>query len=263
MKILVTAKRVEHPESKIRINGDGSGIVTDGLKYVINYFDEIALEEAVRLKAAHDAEVVVVSIEPSDDLQHLLTARAIGADRAVRVKVDSMPDPDGIALILKAVAEREEADLILMGKQAIDDDSNVVGQLLAEYLQWPQLTFVSKKESLESPEEKAKKAAVEIDDGMAIVVREVDGGLETLEAELPVVITAHDRLNTPRYPALPNIIKAKKKPLDELTLDELGVSLSPKVTVLKYEPLPERQAGVLVESVDELLDKLRNEAKVL
>lgn len=263
MKILVTAKRVEHPESKIRINSEGNGIVTDGLKYVINYFDEIALEEAVRLKSAHDAEVVVVSIEPSDDTQHLLTARAIGADRAIWVKVDSMPDQAGIAKILHAVAEKEEPDMILMGKQAIDDDSNVVGQLLAEHLNWPQLTFASKKESLESPEEKAKQPAIEVDDGVAIVIREVDGGLETVEAELPVLVTAHDRLCVPRYPALPNIIKAKKKPMDELSLDDLGVSLDAKVTLLGYEPLPERQAGVLVENVDELLSKLRNEAKAI
>lgn len=263
MKILVTAKRVEHPESKIRVNADGTGIVTDGLKYVINYFDEIALEEAVRLKAAYQAEVVVVSVEPSEDTQHLLTARAIGADRAICVKVDKMPDPDGIAQILKAVVEREKPDVVMLGKQAIDDDSNVVGQLLAEYLHWPQLTYVSKKESLESPEEKAKKAAIEIDDGIAIVVREVDGGLETVEAGLPVVITTHDRLNTPRYPALPSIMSAKKKPMDTLTLADLGVTLAPKVTVLGYESLPQRKSGVLVGSVDELLDKLRNEAKVL
>lgn len=263
MKILVTAKRVEHPESKIRINSEGNGIATDGLKYVINYFDEIALEEAVRLKAVHKAEVVAVSIEPSEDTQHLLTARAIGADRAIWVKVDKMPDQDGIAQILKAVVERENPDVIMMGKQAIDDDCNVVGQLLAEYLGWPQLTFVSKKESLESPEEKAKKTAIDIDDGIVTVIREVDGGLETVEAELPVLITTHDRLNTPRYPALPSIVGAKKKPMDTLTLADLGVTLQPKVTVLKYEPLPPRKSGVLVNSVDELLEKLRNEAKVL
>lgn len=263
MKILVTAKRVEHPESKIKINADGTGIETDGLKYVINYFDEIALEEAVRLKSAHDAEVVVVSIESSDDAQHLLTARAIGADRAVLVKVDEMPDQDGIAQVLKAVVEKEEPDVVLMGKQAIDDDSNVVGQLLAEYLGWPQATFASKEESLESPEEKAKQPAIQIEDGVAVVVREVDGGLEIVDVNLPAIITAHDRLNVPRYPALPNIIKAKKKPLDTLTLDDLGVQPERKVTVLKYEPLPERQAGVMVETVEELLDKLQNEAKAL
>lgn len=263
MKILVTAKRVEHPESKIKINADGSGIQQDGLKYVINYFDEIALEEAVRLKDAHGAEVVVVSIEASDDAQHLLTARAIGADRAVLVKVDEMPDPDGVAQILKAVADKESPDLILMGKQAIDDDSNVAGQLLAEYLGWPQATFASKEESLESPEEKAKKPAIKIEDGAAEVVREVDGGLEIVAVTMPALITAHDRLCSPRYPALPNIIKAKKKPLDELTLADLGVTPSPKVTVLRYEPLPERQAGEMVESVEELLNKLRNEAKAI
>lgn len=263
MKILVTAKRVEHPESKIKINADGTGIVTDGLKYVINYFDEIALEEAVRLKDAHNGEVVVVSIEPSDDTQHLLTARAIGADRAIHVKTDSMPDQDAVARILKAVIEREEPNLVMMGKQAIDDDSNVVGQLLAEYLSWPQVTFASKEESLESPEEKAKKAAIQIEDDVAVVVREVDGGLEIVEAQLPAIITAHDRLCTPRYPALPNIIKAKKKPLDVLTLEDLGVEVEPKLTVLGYEPLPERQAGIIVESVEELVDKLKNEAKAI
>jgi electron transfer flavoprotein beta subunit len=263
MKILVTAKRVEHPESKIKIKEDGSGIITDGLKYVINYFDEIALEEAVRLKETHEAEVVAVSIEASGDTQHLLTARAIGADRAIVVKVDEMPDPNGVAEILKAVVDKEEPNLILMGKQAIDDDSNVVGQLLAEYLGWPQATFASKEESFESPEEKAKKPAIQLEDDVAIVTREVDGGLEILEVQTPCIITAHDRLCQPRYPALPNIIKAKKKPLDELTLDDLGVSITPRVTVLGYEPLPERQAGVMVESVEELLEKLQSEAKVL
>lgn len=263
MKILVTAKRVEHPESKIKLNSDGTGIITDGLKYVINYFDEIALEEAVRLKETHGAEVVVVSIEATDDTQHLLTARAIGADRAIWVKVDQMPDPDGVAQILKAVVEREKPDLVLMGKQAIDDDSNVAGQLLAEYLGWPQATFASKEESLESPEEKARKPALQVDDDVVVVVREIDGGLEIVEVKLPAVVTAHDRLCSPRYPALPNIIKAKKKPLDQLTLDDLGVTPTPKVTVLGYEPLPERQAGVILETVEELLDKLQNEAKVL
>jgi electron transfer flavoprotein beta subunit len=192
-----------------------------------------------------------------------LTARAIGADRAVLVKVDQMPDPDNVARILKAIVERENPDFVLMGKQAIDDDSNMAGQLLAEYLGWPQATFASKKETLESPEEKAKKTAMKIESGVLTIIREIDGGLETQEVSLPAVITAHDRLNVPRYPALPNIMKAKKKPLDTLSLADLNIALEPKVTVLGYEPLPQRQAGVTVESVDELIDKLRNEAKVL
>ncbi len=263
MKILVTTKRVEHYESKIRINAQKTGIVTDGLTYMINPFDEIALEEAVRLKDEHDAEVVVVAIGTEEATQQLRTGLAIGADRAILVKVDQPLDSDGAARVLKAVVEREEPNLVLMGKQAIDDDANQTGQLLAEFLGWPQATFAAKTESLESEAEKQKEPAIEVDDDTAKVVREIDGGLETVEIDLPAVITVDLRLNVPRYPALPNIIKAKKKPLDELTLADLGVTVEPKVTVLGYEPLPERQAGVLVDSVQALLDKLQNEAKVL
>ncbi|MCB9640078.1 MAG: electron transfer flavoprotein subunit beta/FixA family protein [Myxococcales bacterium] len=263
MKILVTTKRVEHYESKIRINAEGTGIVTDGLTYMINPFDEIALEEAVRLKGEHDAEVVAVSIGSDDATQQLRTALAIGADRAILVKVDQPLDSDCAAHVLKAIVEREEPNLVLMGKQAIDDDANQTAQLLAEYLGWPQATFAAKTESLESEAEKQKEPAIEVDDDTATVVREIDGGLETVELDLPAVISVDLRLNVPRYPALPNIIKAKKKPLDEVTLDDLGVSANAKVTVLGYEPLPERKAGVTVESVQELLDKLQNEAKVL
>ncbi|HAA54619.1 MAG TPA: EtfB protein [Myxococcales bacterium] len=264
MKILVSLKRVEHWESKIKLNGDASGIVTDGLTYVINPFDEIALEESVRLKSEHDdVEVVVVSIGSEDATQQLRTGLAFGTDRAILVKTEGPLDPDGAARILQAIAEREEPQMILMGKQAIDDDANQTGQLLAEYLSWPQATFVSKMESLESDEEKAKQPAIEIEDEVAVVVREVDGGLQTAEIDLPAVITVQDRLNVPRYPALPNILKAKKKPFETLTVDDLGLTLEPKVTVLGYESLPERQAGVTVETVDELLEKLRNEAKVL
>ncbi len=265
MKILVPIKRVEHPEAKIRVKEDGTGIITEGIKYDINYFDEIALEEAVRLKEKHGGEVVVASIEASKDEQYLLRARAIGADRAVLVKVEQMPDPWGAAVILKAVVEREKPDFILMGKQAIDDDSNVAGQSLAELLNWPQVTFASKRESLESPEEKAKKPAIIIEDGKARLIREIDGGLEEVEVQFPAVITVHDRLNRPRFPALPQIIRAKKKPLERLSLSDLGIEYpEARVKVLKYEPVPERKAGAtIVETVDELLDKLRNEAKVL
>ncbi len=265
MKILVPVKRTEHPESKIKVKDDGTGIVTEGLKYEINYFDEIALEEAVRLKEKNGGEVVVVSIEASNDEQYLLRARAIGADRAVLVKVDKMPDPAGAAAILKKLVERENPDFVIMGKQAIDDDSNVAGQTLAELLNWPQVTFASKRESLEGPEEKAKQPAIVIEDGTAKVVREIDGGLEEVKVTLPAVITVHDRLNRPRFPALPQIIKAKRKPLEKLSLDDLGLQFpEPKLSVLKFEPVPERAAGAtIVETVDELLDKLRNEAKVL
>ena len=263
MKILVTTKRVEHYESKIRLNAEKTGIITEGLTYMINPFDEIALEEAVRLKSEHDAEIVVVSIGTDEAQQQLRTALAIGADRAILVKVDQALDSDSAAHILKAVVEKEEPSLVLMGKQAIDDDCNQTGQLLAEYLGWPQATFGSKIESLESESEKQKEPAIKLDDEVVTVVREIDGGMETVGVELPAVVTVDLRLNIPRYPALPNIIKAKKKPLDELTLADLGVSVTPKVTVLGYEPLPERQAGVKVESVTELLDKLQNEAKAL
>lgn len=263
MKILVTVKRVEHPESKIKIADDKQGIVTDGLTYVINPFDEIAVEEAVRLKDTHKGEVVVVSIGSDDATQQLRTALAIGADRAVLVKTDSVLDSDGAAHALKAVVERENPDVVLMGKQSIDNDANQAGQLLAEYLGWPQVTFASKKESLESAEEKGKQPAVKVDGGKATVVREIDGGLETVETNLPAIVTVDLRLNVPRYPKLPNILKAKKKPFDTLELGELGVDAAPKVTLLGLEPLPERQAGVLVESVDELIGKLQNEVKAL
>ncbi len=263
MKILVTTKRVEHYESKIRINAQGTGIVTDGLTYMINPFDEIALEEAVRLKDEHSAEVVVVAIGTEEATQQLRTGLAIGADRAILVKVTQPIDSDVAARIFKAVVEREEPNLVLMGKQAIDDDANQTGQLLAEFLGWPQATFAAKTESLESEAEKQKEPAIDLDDDTATVVREIDGGLETVEIDLPAVITVDLRLNVPRYPALPNIIKAKKKPLDELTLADLGITAEPKVTVLGYEPLPERQAGVMVDNVQTLLDKLQNEAKVL
>jgi len=264
MKILVTVKRVEDPESKIKLNADNSDIVKDGLSYVINPFDEIALEEAVRLKKPHGAEVVVLSLGSKDATQQLRTGLAIGADRAILVEVgDEVLDSDCVAHIFKAVVDKESPDLILMGKQAIDDDCNQTGQLLAEYLGWPQITYGSKKESLESAEEKGKKPAILIDGDKVTAVREIDGGLETVETSLPALMTVDLRLNVPRYPALPNIIKAKRKPFETLSISDLGVDVTPKVTVLGYEPLPERQAGVRVADVDELLDKLQNEAKVL
>jgi len=264
MKILVPLKRVEHWESKIKLNADGSGIITEGLSYVINPFDEIALEESVRLKKKDKKlEVVVVSMGSADATQQLRTGLAFGADRAILVDVDGDLDPHSAAIILQALVQRESPDVVLMGKQAIDNDYNQAGQLLAEYLKWPQGTFISKKESLESKTEKKKTPAFSFEDGAVTVVREVDGGLETLKIKLPVVLTVHDRLNVPRYPALPMILKAKKKPFETLSLGDLGVTLEPKVTVLGYEPLPERQAGVVVETVDELVDKLQNEAKVI
>lgn len=263
MKFLVTTKRVEDPESKIKINAEGNDIVKDGLSYVINPFDEIALEEAVRLKGEHKGEVVVVSIGTKDATQQLRTALAIGADRAILVEVDQYIDSDVAANIFKALVDKESPDVVLMGKQAIDDDSNQAGQLLAEYLNWPQVTFVSKKESLESDAEKKKKPGIQIADGKVTTVREIDGGLETVEVSIPVVLSVDLRLNVPRYPALPNIIKAKRKPFETVTPADLGVELTPKVTLLGYEPLASRQAGVIVGSVDELIQKLQNEAKVL
>lgn len=266
MKILVPTKRVEHYESKIRINSDASGIVTDGLKYQINPFDEIALEEAVRMKTAKTygvSEIVAVSIGTKDSTKELRTALAIGADRAILVEVEGAFDSECAARTLEAIVKEEQPDLVLMGKQAIDDDCSQTGQLLAEYLGWPQVTLASKKESLESAEEKGKKPAFGFENNALTVIREVDGGLETLQTSLPAVVTVDLRLNVPRYPALPNIMKAKRKPFATKSLGDLGVTATPLTTVLGYEPLPERQAGQTVETVQELLEKLMTEAKAL
>lgn len=263
MKILVSVKRVPDPESKIKINADGSDIVTEGLSYVVNPFDEIAVEEAIRLKTAHKGEIVIVSIGTKDAVKEIRTAMAMGADRGILVQVDQLPDPEGAARILKAVVDEEKPDVVLMGKQAIDDDANQAGQLLAEFLGWPQVTFASKEESLESADEKAKKPGLKVNGQAMSVVREIDGGLETVEAALPAVITVDLRLNVPRYASLPGIMKAKKKPLKQTALSDLGVEVTPKITLLGMEAPPERQAGIVVETVQELVEKLQQEAKVI
>ena len=263
MKILVTAKRVEDPESKIKVKPDGSGIVTDGVNYKLNPFDEIAVEEALRLIAKHQGEVIAVSIGTDKVQAEIRHAMAMGADRGVWVKHDGPLDPDSAARILKGVVEKEKPDLVIMGKQSIDDDQNQTGQILAELLGWGQATFASKVESLESAEEKAKAPALKVNGQTVQVIREVDGGLETLECDLPAVVTTDLRLNLPRYASLPGIMKAKKKPIAELTPAALGVDTALKVKVVKMSPPPARKAGIKVPDVATLVEKLKTEAKAL
>ncbi len=263
MKILVTVKRVEDPYQAIKVKPDGSGIVTDGMNYKPNPFDEIAVEEALRLQAKHQGEVVAITLGSDKATSELRQALAMGADRGILVKHDGPLDSDGVARLLQKIVEQEKPDLVLMGKQAIDDDQNQAGQLLAEYLHWGQATFASKHESLESEQEKAKAPGIQIEGAKAKVVREVDGGLETLELALPAVVTVDLRLNLPRYASLPNIMKAKKKEVKELTPAALGVDVTPKVTTLRFSAPPARKGGVKVPDVATLVDKLHNEAKVI
>ena len=265
MKILVTAKRVEDPESKIKVKPDGSGIVPEGLKYKINPFDAIAVEEGLRLVAKHGGEVVVVSIGTKDVHEFLRHAMAMGAHRAIWVNHAGPLDPMGVAGLLQKIVEREKPDLAILGKQSIDDDLNQVGQYLAEWLGWGQATFASRVESLESEQEKSKQPALQVSaDGKTVrVIREVDGGLSTLECALPAVVTTDLRLNEPRYAPLPGIMKAKSKPIEELTPQGLGVDVSPKLQVVKMSPPPARKAGIKVPDVATLVDKLKNEAKVI
>ena len=254
MKILVPIKRVVDYNVKIRVKSDGSGVELANVKMSVNPFDEIAIEEAVRLKEAGKAEeVIAVSIGPDKAQEQLRTALAIGADRAILVKTDAPIDlggvePLAVAKMLKALVEKENPDLVIMGKQSIDDDSNQTGQMLSALLGWGQGTFAGD---------------LEIGDGDLKVTREIDGGLETLSLKTPAVITTDLRLNEPRYAKLPDIMKAKKKPLEEITPDDLGVDVSPRLEVVKVSEPPVRQGGGKVESVDELIDKLKNEAKVI
>jgi electron transfer flavoprotein beta subunit len=251
VKILVTAKRVPDPNSTIKVKPDGSGIVTDGLKYVVNPFDEIAIEEALRIKEkVSGTEVVLVSIGEKTAQEQLRTGLAMGADRAILVLATDALDPLAVARILKKVVENEKPDVALLGKQAIDDDSNAAGQMLAELLGWPQATFASKIEL--AGDQKA-----------AGVVREVDGGLETINVPLPAVITADLRLNEPRYASLPGIMKARKKELKEIPVADLGVDATPKLKIVKLDPPPKREAGKKVESVQDLVNLLHTEAKVI
>ena len=249
MKVLVSIKRVVDFNVKVRVKADASGVETANVKMSMNPFDEIAVEEAVRLKEAGVAtEIVVVSCGVQACQETLRTALAIGADRAILVETDVELQPLAVAKILKAVSLKESPGLVLLGKQAIDDDSNQTGQMLAALLAWPQATFASK---------------IRIADGKAEVTREVDGGLETISIKVPAVVTADLRLNEPRYVTLPNIMKAKKKTLDVLKPDALGVDVSPRLTVLKVVEPAKRKAGTKVADAKALVDKLRNEAKVI
>ncbi|MBA3043501.1 MAG: electron transfer flavoprotein subunit beta/FixA family protein [Rhizobiaceae bacterium] len=249
MKIFVTVKRVVDYNVKIRVKPDGSGVELANVKMSMNPFDEIAVEEALRLKEAGKAsEVVVVSIGPAKAEETLRTALAMGADRAVLVETDDAVEPLAVAKLLKGVIDAEQPGLVITGKQAIDDDSNQTGQMLSALLGWAQGTFASK---------------VEIGEGKASVTREVDGGLQTIEVKLPAVITTDLRLNEPRYASLPNIMKAKKKPLDKKTPADFGVDTTARLKVLKTEEPSGRKAGIKVKSVAELVDKLKNEAGVL
>ncbi len=251
MKILVPIKRVPDADTKIRVKADGSGIETDGVKFSGNPFDAIALEEALRLKEKIGTlEIVVVSIGGADCTEQLRTGLAMGADRALLVQAEGVLDSLVVAKVLAAVFKREQPNLVLMGKQAIDDDSNQAGQMLAALLGIGQAAFVSKLELLDN-------------NARARCARETDAGIETVTVSLPAVITTDLRLNEPRYVSLPGIMKAKKKPIEELVLADLGVTATSRTTVLKLESPPKRKAGVRVKSVDELVDKLRNEAKVI
>jgi electron transfer flavoprotein beta subunit len=264
VKILATVKRVPDPNATIKVKPDGSGIVTDNLKYVVNPFDEIAIEEALRLKATQaGSEVVLIGIGSKAAAEQLRTGLAMGADRAVLVLAEQELDSLGVARILQKLVKDEGGDVVIMGKQAIDDDANQTGQMLAALLGWPQATFASKVESLESEDEKKGVPGIVINGSTAKVVREVDGGLETLELPLPAVVTVDLRLNVPRYASLPGIMKARKKELKEIPVADLGVDAAPKLKVRKLEPPPKRQAGRKVGSVQELVQVLHNEAKVI
>ena len=249
MKVLVPVKRVVDYNVKVRVKADGSGVETANVKMSMNPFDEIAVEEAIRLKEAGVAtEIVAVSIGSVQCQETLRTALAIGADRAILVETGVEIQPLAVAKLLKALAAKEQPGLIIMGKQAIDDDSNQTGQMLAALLAWPQATFASK---------------LTISGASAQVIREVDGGLETISIRLPAVVTTDLRLNEPRYVTLPNIMKAKKKPLETLSPEVLGVDVTPRLKTLKVQEPPKRSAGKLVKSVQDLVEKLRNEAKVI
>jgi electron transfer flavoprotein beta subunit len=265
LKMLVTAKRVEDPESKIKVKPDGTGIVTEGVNYKMNPFDEIAVEEALRLKEKHGGEVVVASIGGEKSATEIRAALAMGADRGILVRHDGALDPVVVSALLAKVFEQEKPDLVVLGKQSIDDDQNQAGQYLAERLGLGQATFASKTESLESEAEQKKVPGLVLGvDGKSLqVVREVDGGVETVEVKLPAVVTVDLRLNKPRFASLPGIMKAKKKELKELPAASLGVDLAPRVVVKKLEEPPKRKGGVKVLDVDELWKKLHEEAKVL
>lgn len=250
MKILVAIKPVPNPDEKVKISKDGRGIVLDNIKMVINPFCEIAVEEALRIKEKRGGEVAVLTIGPGEAEQQVRTALAMGADRAILVEAAKDLDSLAVARVMAKVVEKEAPDFVIMGKQAVDDDNNQVGQTLAALLSWPQATFASKIEFSE-------------DGKRADVAREVDGGLETIGVPLPAVITTDLRLNEPRYASLPGIMKAKKKEMKVIAADSLGVDMAPKVRLVSLAAPKERAGGRKVASVAELVDKLKNEAKVL
>ncbi|WP_111656713.1 electron transfer flavoprotein subunit beta/FixA family protein [Isoalcanivorax indicus] len=249
MKVLVPIKRVVDYNVKVRVKPDQSGVDLANVKMAMNPFCEIAVEEAVRLKEKGVVtEIVAVTVGPKAAQEQLRTAMALGADRSILVETEEQAQPLGVAKVLKALVEKEQPDLVILGKQAIDDDNNQTGQMLAALCGMPQGTFASE---------------VNVADGKVKVTREIDGGLQTVELSLPAVVTTDLRLNEPRYASLPNIMKAKKKPLETLSPADVNVDLTPRVKTIKVEPPAERQAGIKVASVEELVDKLKNEAKVI
>ncbi|MDA7441806.1 electron transfer flavoprotein subunit beta/FixA family protein [Candidatus Pelagibacter bacterium] len=249
MKILVAVKRVIDYNVQIRVKEDGTGIVTDNVKMSTNPPDDNAIEEAVKIKEAGKAtEIVAVTIGEEKAQETVRKALAVGADRGIHVKVEGVVEPLAVAKILQKIVDKEKPDLVFMGKQAIDDDCNQTGQMLSALLNWPQATFASK---------------INIKDNKLEIIREIDEGLETIEVNVPAVVTCDLRLNEPRYASLPNIMKAKKKPIDQMTAADLGVDATPRVQQIKVEEPPKRKAGIKVSSVAELVQKLKNEAKVI
>ena len=249
MKILVAVKRVIDYNVQIRVKEDGTGVVTDNIKMSTNPPDDNAIEEAVKIKEAGKAtEVIAVTVGEEKSQETIRKALAVGVDRGIHVKADGIVEPIAVAKILQKIVDKEKPDLVFMGKQAIDDDCNQTGQMLSALLNWPQATFASK---------------IEIKDKKLEVVREVDEGLETIEINVPAVVTCDLRLNEPRYASLPNIMKAKKKPIEQINASDLGVDTTPRVQLIKVEEPPKRKAGIKVASVEELVQKLKNEAKVI
>ena len=249
MKILVAVKRVIDYNVQIRVKEDGSGVVTENVKMSTNPPDDNAIEEAVKIKEAGKAtEIVAITIGEEKAQETVRKALAVGADRGIHIKADGILEPLAVSKILQKIVEKEKPDLVFMGKQAIDDDCNQTGQMLSSLLDWPQATFASK---------------IDVKDGKLEVVREIDEGLETIEIATPAIVTCDLRLNEPRYASLPNIMKAKKKPIEQLNASDLGVDVAPKIQQIKVEEPPQRKAGIKVSSVAELVQKLKNEAKVI
>ena len=249
MKILVAVKRVIDYNVQIRVKEDGSGIVTDNVKMSTNPPDDNAIEEAVKIKESGKAtEVVAVTIGEEKAQETVRKALAVGADRGIHIKADGIVEPLAVAKILQKIVDKEKPDLVFLGKQAIDDDCNQTGQMLSALLNWPQATFASK---------------IDIKDNKLEIIREIDEGLETIEVNIPAIVTCDLRLNEPRYASLPNIMKAKKKPIDEFTAVDLGIDVTPRVQQIKVEEPPKRKGGIKVSSVAELVQKLKNEAKVI